>query len=295
MKVCSVCGKEYYNLGSEIIEGVGRELVCKKCLEKAGVSVTFFTYQKISAKQIKETIDHRQIDIIDSTKPISDTNYYFDNHIHYRKKKKTIDKVATTLTIIALVLSTTLAAYCTFAVVLEVDNRKESNNSESTNEEINVEKNILGDVSITIPKSYSMDMTDTTLTDEQKEMGVSKIVKNSDGSITMKIKRSKYKDFLENYRKTTAESITTPINDGTYKTIKSVDYNKDLSKITLNVDKTEYENSFESMAIMSYGLAGMLYQTFDVDAPKKVTVNVVDEKTKEVISTTVYPDALENE
>ncbi|MEG0895630.1 MAG: hypothetical protein RSE93_07915, partial [Oscillospiraceae bacterium] len=64
--------------------------------------------------------------------------------------------------------------------------------------------------------------------------------------------------------------------------------------ITIAVDKAIYENSTDAIAVLTIGATTMLYQLFD-NVPQeniKTTVNVVDETTKETITSFVYPDIL---
>ena len=164
-------------------------------------------------------------------------------------------------------------------------------------DKIEVDKKLFGNVEITIPKSIAEMMKEDDkpleLTEEQKNYGFKDIKNNSDGSITFTIANSKYKDYINELRQITADVFDNMlIGEQGFKTIKKIEYNKNFSEITLIVNKEEYNNSFESMAVFSCGLSSMLYQTFDVNAPQKAVITVKDIDTNETISQTVYPDAL---
>jgi hypothetical protein len=81
-----------------------------------------------------------------------------------------------------------------------------------------------------------------------------------------------------------------------FASIQDVKYNRNLSSITLMVDKEAFENSLDSLAVFGLGMVGMYYQLFDgVKADDiAVTIDIQDSATGEVISSVTYPDDLES-
>ena len=158
--------------------------------------------------------------------------------------------------------------------------------------------NILsGTVELTIPKdaiSLLGDNFDYSLTEEQKEKGFIGVKKNEDGSATYTIKKKDYKVFLSEYKKTAMQGIDELTKDGNLPSVKSITYNDDLSKITIIAERESFENGFDSMVVMSCGLASSMYQMFDLNSNGKCTVEVKDSTTGEVFQTAKYPDDLNN-
>ena len=159
--------------------------------------------------------------------------------------------------------------------------------------------NILtGTVEINIPKEFlelDGEKFDYVLTEEQKENGFTNIKKNEDGSATYTIKKKNYEKYIKELREAAKQGIDELTKDGSFASIKSITYNNNLSKITITADKNSFENGLDSLSVFSCGLASIMYQMFDIDAPGKCTVEVKDSATGEIFQTTVYPDALDSE
>lgn len=136
---------------------------------------------------------------------------------------------------------------------------------------------------------------DYALTQEQKENGFTEIKKNDDGSATYTIKKKDYDVFLKNYKETAKQAIDELTEEGAFSSIKNITYNEDLSKIVISANKEKFEDSFDSMVIMSCGLTSCMYQMFDINAKGKCTVEVKDSNSGKVFKTTIYPDAMQKE
>ena len=155
---------------------------------------------------------------------------------------------------------------------------------------IEVSKKLFGDVKITIPKDFVLEGIDLTVSEAQKKNGLKSIEKNSDGSVVYTIKGSKYNAFLEEMRNECQKNYDEMLAEGSFASLKSVKIDKNFNKITVTADKSAYADSLDSAAKLGFGLAGMFYQKFDTNASGKVTVEVIDQTTKEVIDKGIYPD-----
>ena len=130
-----------------------------------------------------------------------------------------------------------------------------------------------------------------TLTQEQKDKGFISVTKNDDGSATYTIKEKDYKVFIADLRAEATKGIDSIVTEGTFKSIKSITYNDDLSEITITADKAAFGKGLDAMSMMSCSLNSLIYQRFDVDAEGKCTVYVKDASTGEVFKTEEYPKA----
>lgn len=138
-------------------------------------------------------------------------------------------------------------------------------------------------IEIKVPKKW-LAGEDVSLDEEDKRNGFIDVTKNSDGSATFTMKEKDYKKFVSNLRKTTGETID-GMNDGSYTSMKSIQYNKDFSEITIVVNKEEYLAGFDSMSKQLCSWTALLCQSYDVEAPGKCTVYVKDSATGEVFET----------
>lgn len=171
--------------------------------------------------------------------------------------------------------------------------------SSADNAGIQADKNILGDVEITIPADLlTLGLDDTTDNSEYidtiiaqaKTQGFKSVEKLPDGSLKYKIGRKEYKTFIEEYRQITSDSIAELYGENGFQSVKGITHNDDFSKITVTVDKEQYSNSFDSMVKMSVGLMCRMYQVYDVDAPQKVVVEIKDNITGDIIEKETYPE-----
>ena len=204
-------------------------------------------------------------------------------------------KVENTIIIFAIIILSFTVVFLSFSIV-SILNNSDSYNSQSatsnTNNGIQVDKKLFGDVEIVIPEPIAALMGEeaTALTDEQKEKGFTKLEKQADGSVKYTIKRSKYDDYLKELRESTASGFDEVLKDGSLTSVKNITYNKDFSKITITADKKEFESGYDSSVILGCALASQLYQCFDVNAPQKVVVEVKDSVTNEIFQTETYPE-----
>lgn len=207
-----------------------------------------------------------------------------------------MNRLKTGITIFIIVILSLITCTLGF-VVVSIFNTSEVSTTKSdvstVNGGIEVDKGLFGDVSITLPSELFAlfgDEATATLTEEQKKNGLTKAEKLSDGSVKYTIKRSAYKDFLKEYRQETIESLNNLYGDDGFQSVKNITYNDDFSKITIFVEKSQYDGSFDTLVVMSAGLCGRMYQAFDADAPQKVVIEVKDNSNGNVIETKTYPE-----
>ncbi len=209
---------------------------------------------------------------------------------------KKSQKVENTIIILAVVILSFTVVFLSFSIVSILKN-PDSYNSQSatsnTDNGIQVDKKLFGDVEITIPEpivALMGEAANTELTAEQKDKGFTKFEKQADGSVKYTIKRSKYDDFLKVLRESTASTFDQMLKSGTLTSVKNITYNKDFSKITIIANKEEFESGFDSSIMLSCSLASQLYQCYDVDAPQKIVIEVKDPVTNEIFKTETYPE-----
>lgn len=172
----------------------------------------------------------------------------------------------------------------------EVESEVESEDSGA----VEIEKNLLS-VEVTVPASMiDSDDIDQVIA-EAKADGVGEVTKNSDGSLTYKMSKSKHKEMMNEMAAELKSSIEEMTNGEDFSSIKDITPNKTFSEFTMIVDQDVYENSFDGFATLGLGIGGMMYQLFDgvKSDDYKVTIHVKDETTGEEFATVVYPDDME--
>ncbi|MGN9163296.1 hypothetical protein [Clostridium sulfidigenes] len=197
-----------------------------------------------------------------------------------------------------------IALLCTATFLLagcgnsgEAKNTKEGDTTAATenNESIEVDKGLL-DVTLTLPASIFEGEDINAKAEEMKNDGAKETTVNEDGSMTVKMSKSKHKEMMTEMKTSVIKSIEDIKTSGDYPSIKDVKYNDDFTNITLEVVQAEYEESLEALATFGIGIAALYYNVYSGVETEKIHITI-DEKnfeTGEVFDTVVYPDDLED-
>lgn len=142
---------------------------------------------------------------------------------------------------------------------------------------------------------------DYQLTDTQIEKGFTSIEKQNNGMAVLKIKRKDYESYIDEI-KSSRKEIFNKYNDSSELLIKSVTYNDDLTKITIRVDKSDYENHTYDNGISpnryildvfrGCGTNVSLYLAYSISDFKQCEVKLVDDSTGEILKSDTYPQTL---
>ena len=106
--------------------------------------------------------------------------------------------------------------------------------------------------------------------------------------------KSKHNEIMFEMKQTIKKSFSELVTDETYAgIINEIKHNDDFTDITIIVNREKYENDFfAGMSTFVCGMNGIMYHTFNGTKDPKVTVNVKDADSGEIISSVVYPDAM---
>lgn len=144
-------------------------------------------------------------------------------------------------------------------------------------------------VDVTIPADFFINAKPTaTLTEQQKSEGYKSAVVNSDGSLTYTIKKSSWNNMVSKYREEVKTELNSIITKGSYPSLKQIQYNNDFSKVTLTVNKSQYEENLDSLATMGIYMNIMFFQTFS-QTKLGCVITIKDASTGAIIGTEVYP------
>lgn len=169
----------------------------------------------------------------------------------------------------------------------------DTNTSTGGNESVEVDKNLL-DVTVKLPASMFEGEDINAKAEEMKQDGVKEATVNEDGSITIKMSKSKHKEMITEMKTSVIEYFEEMKTSENYASIKDIKYNDDFTKITLEVVKSDYENSMDAFATFGIGISSMMYNLYNgVENDKiQITIEEKDSETGEVFSTVIYPDDL---
>lgn len=168
--------------------------------------------------------------------------------------------------------------------------KKNSSDEESSESQVVVDESLLT-VDVNIPASFfdEEDPATAELTEEQKADGYKSAKVNDDGSVTYTIKKSSWKKILADYKEELIKSLNDIAASDDYPSIKKVTFNDDFTKIVLDVDKDQYENSFDSFANLTIYISVAYYQIF---SQKEAACSIAarDISSGKTFSVANYPD-----
>lgn len=146
-------------------------------------------------------------------------------------------------------------------------------------------------VEITFPASMFEDEDMSTFDPKAyaEENGFISAKVNDDGSVLVKMTKTKHKELLKETSDSLEESFSEFVEAEDTPYIKAIKHNDDFSRVDISVVRAEYENSFD-MTPFSVGIASLMYQMC-IDMEYHVEVNIIDADTEDVLDTVVFPDA----
>lgn len=198
--------------------------------------------------------------------------------------------------LLALVLACSTAACGSRSAPTE--NSSIQNSSSSVEEDggvVEVDKGLLN-VDITLPASFFTDTTEEDIKTSADEKGYSKCVVNADGSVTYTMTKAQHKEMLNELKTSCDESIDELLNGETaVESFQKIEYNDDISEVDIYVDSSKY-GAFDAMYALPFYFMGAYYQIFSGVSPDQadVTVNFIDQDTKQVLDTASYRDWITN-
>lgn len=160
---------------------------------------------------------------------------------------------------------------------------------------VEIDKGLI-DVEITLPASFFEGQTEEEIKAEATADGVKDVKVNEDGSVYYKMSKSTHKKMMKEMESGILESIDELVNSEDYTAFKAISYNKDFTEFDVKVDLEAYENSFDVFGIFTLVFSGTFYNAFDGKSTDdlKITINIIDEATNELINTSVFPDDYED-
>lgn len=120
--------------------------------------------------------------------------------------------------------------------------------------------------------------------------GIKDAVANADGSVTVTMTKAKHGEMMAQFKTGLDGYIASAVAAEEFPSIKSLEYNADLTEFNAVVDKAAYQNSLDVIAFLGVYVFAEYYQTINGAAEVSVVINVIDEATNETFDTIVYPE-----
>lgn len=171
----------------------------------------------------------------------------------------------------------------------------EGNEESNENEDLEVDKGLLN-VTITLPASMFEGEDIDKEVEEIKEEGIKDVKVNDDGSMTVKMTKTKHKELVKEVKDTVLEYFEELKASEDTPSINDVKYDDNFKEVTLEVDKKKFEESFDSMAVFGVAMTTAMYHIYEGVPAEEVNfkINAKDSGTGEIFNTILYPDDLED-
>lgn len=196
--------------------------------------------------------------------------------------------------IVIILLSSLFLMACTSDK--EATEKTDSASSKASEETgIEVDKGLLN-VEITLPKMFFEDEELADIEEQMEDSHEANVTKNDDGSLTIKMSKKEHKQLMSDMQEEFVDTIKQMIEAEDYPTIKDISYNRNMTELSIVVNKEEFENSFDGFALFSLGFTGLFYQIFngkDIEK-EKVTMKLIDEETTEEFEELIFPDVFDD-
>lgn len=152
----------------------------------------------------------------------------------------------------------------------------------------------LFNVEITFPASFfaDQDMSTFNVDEYTQENKFIKTVINEDGSITVTMSKSRYRELVDETVSTITKSFNEMIGSEDYPYITAITPNDDYTRVIVDVDKIKYQSAFFDISPLMIYIQTYFYQLLN-GMEYHTEVIIRDNLSKEEIKSIIYPDALE--
>jgi len=160
---------------------------------------------------------------------------------------------------------------------------------ESDAQGISVDEGLFS-VSLTLPKSFiEMDEEVFGIDNLKKNPDFQDTVQNPDGSITLKMSKSKHHELLATLQTSVDDAVTDALTDeNTAGYFTDIKVNKGCTEITASIKENETD-FMQLFTLLGVEYVCLMYQAFDSNPTGKVKVTVINDTTKETIEEFYIP------
>ncbi len=159
---------------------------------------------------------------------------------------------------------------------------------EEESEGFNVEKNLTS-VELTLPAEFAGDLSGFDRETYLKENpGISDAKVMDDGSLWLKMSRTKHKELIEDMEENMITSFNELIEGEDTPYILDIKSSKDYRKVEVFVDRESYENSADFSGLAIFFSVGFYHTIQGEDF--RLNLKYIDAETEEIIEESDYPE-----
>lgn len=148
---------------------------------------------------------------------------------------------------------------------------------------VDVDKRLFS-VTLTVPKDFVGETTQTELDAVAKERGYKSATLNSDGSVTYVMSKAQHRELVDSVAESIDESIAEMIGSSEYPNIVDIRANADYTNYTV-VTKSVEVNLVDSFVALGLYTFGGMYGVFSGDRVDNVHIDFVNADSGEIIGT----------
>ena len=172
---------------------------------------------------------------------------------------------------------------------VETEVEKETEKKDDTESEgFNVEKNLMS-VELTLPAEFAGDLGDfnrETYLSENPGISDAKVL--DDGSLWLKMSRTKHKELIEEMEENMITSFNEMIEGEETPYILDIKSSKDYRKVEVLVDRAGYENAFDFSGLAIFFSVGFYHTIQGEDF--NLNLQYIDAETEEIIEESLFPE-----
>lgn len=163
-----------------------------------------------------------------------------------------------------------------------------SNTSETKNEKIEVDENLLT-VELTVPADFVGEVTQEELDQTAKQEGIKSITLNEDGSATYVMTKKKHKEMMKEIKTGIDEELNALVGSEDYPNFTKVEANANYTSFTITTTSTELDLA-ESFSVLNFYIQGGLYNAFNGTPADNIHVDFVNADSGEIIESSDSSD-----
>lgn len=138
-------------------------------------------------------------------------------------------------------------------------------------------------VTLTVPKEYMEEASQTELDKAAQDMGVEAITLNEDGSATYRMTKEQHQNMVADIAANISTSLDKMLESDDYKNFTSIEANEDFTLFTVTTTATELD-FVESFSVMTFYMYGNMYNAFNGTPADNIHVDFVNSTSGEIIS-----------
>lgn len=146
---------------------------------------------------------------------------------------------------------------------------------------------------IAMPIEQYEELSKEEITDFLKEEGAKNIQFSKEKTVVYEVPKKKYDEKKKTLQSELNEMITAVQQKDQYPSIQSVKVNQNYTHYQLTVDKEKFENSFDSLAVLSLMMSTLYYFSYIGDSAATIKVDYIDQNSNKAYKSQTYPEPVQ--